>query len=186
MRNPRRPLTALALLASGLLASCGGSESPPPTTAANQVTATSVVRPVSTGPTSLAIYVTQHSGELLIRTPISETSQGPKRYERLLTRLAESTDSPIPRGTTIRSARTRGDVLVIDFSTRFASGYPTGGAAAENLILGAIVFSVTRSYPEIRAVQILVDGAPADVSTQYDLSGPISVDDLPGDLVGEE
>jgi spore germination protein GerM len=96
-------------------------------------------------------------------------------------RLAASSPSTLPSATRVLSALPRGDVLVVDFSGDFVSGYPTGGAAAENLIIASIVYTATGSFPEIRAVQIFVEA-----STQFDLSQPISRQDLPDDLVAEK
>jgi Sporulation and spore germination len=184
MQTLRRSLIAPLLLPAVLLASCGGGESvSTPTVPAGE--ATTATRPVpSVSPQ--AVYVLQAAGsERLIATPVP-TQAGPKRYGALLARVFAHPDSPVPQGTVLRSARTRGDVLVVDVSTAFAAGYPTGGAAADNLVLGAIVFTITRSFPEIRGVQMLVEGQLPDVSSQYDLSAPLTADDLPTGLLAEE
>ena len=73
--------------------------------------------------------------------------------------------------------------MTVDFSRSFKTGYPSGGAAAEDLILGSIVFSVAGSFPEISGVTITIDGVTPDLPTQYDLASPIRRADLPGDLL---
>ena len=183
MQTLRRSLAPL-LVPAVLLASCGGGGSVPASTV-ETVGVTATAPPVTT-PSRQVIYVLQAGGEHLIATPVPGTPRGQARYGALLGHLFSNPESPVPSGTVIRSARTRGDVLVVDVSEAFASGYPAGGAAAENLVLGAIVFTITRSFPEIRGVQIFIEGQPADVSSQYDLSTPLTVDDLPNDLVAEE
>ena len=166
------------LAAAVLFAGCGGSDS----------TTTQVVTGVEAGTNTVpnggaALYLTSPGGELLIRSPVSGAGDGAGRYLRLVRLLAASPGSPLPQGTTVRSAEVDGHVLTVNFSRQFKTGYPSGGAAAENLILGSIVFSVTGSFPEINAIMITVDGVTPDLPTQYDLSSPIRPADLPADLL---
>jgi Sporulation and spore germination len=177
MHTLRRPFAAVMLVAAILFAGCGGSSST--TQVATGVGAGTNTTPQSNG----TLYLTPPGGELLVRSPVAGPGNGPGRYLRLLRLLATSADSPLPHGTTVRSAHADGDVLTVDFSRKFKTGYPSGGAAAENLILGSIVFSVTGSFPEINGVTITIDGVTPDLLTQYDLASPIRPTDLPADLL---
>jgi hypothetical protein len=47
--------------------------------------------------------------------------------------------------------------LYLDFSSEFVAGHP-GGSAAEYFTIAALVRTVSENFPEVRAVQILIEG----------------------------
>ena len=56
------------------------------------------------------------------------------------------------------------------------AGLPVGGSAAEYYSISALVRTLGANFPEVRAVQILVDGQPVDsLAGHFDTSGPLDV-----------
>jgi len=67
--------------------------------------------------------------------------------------------SAIPAGTSLLDVFFDGDtgILYLDFSGELVAGHP-GGAAAEYGTVLAIVKTTSENFPEVRAVQVLVEG----------------------------
>lgn len=102
--------------------------------------------------------------------------------------LAAGTDRPdladaLPAGTLVLGASVQGGTARIDLSAEFASGYPSGGSAAEIAVLAPIVYTATENA-DADAVLVTVEGAVPDVPTQFDLSAPLRRDDFPAGLAG--
>jgi hypothetical protein len=66
----------------------------------------------------------------------------------------------IPEGTAVLDVFYDSDagILFVDFSSEFVAGHP-GGSAAEYHTVSAIMKTVSENFPEIRAVQVLVEGS---------------------------
>lgn len=85
----------------------------------------------------------------------------------------------LPPNTTVVGTNVSGADATINFSREFASGYPSGGAAAEAAVIAPIVFTATE-IPGVQRVRITVDGAtPELVGSQYDWSRPFTRGDFP-------
>jgi len=71
--------------------------------------------------------------------------------------------STIPAGTTLLSVLLddSANTLYLDFSSELVAAHP-GGSAAEYCTIAAIVRTIGENFPEIEAVQILVDGSQVD------------------------
>ncbi len=71
--------------------------------------------------------------------------------------------SAIPDGTTLLSVSFDPDAgtLYLDFSADLVAAHP-GGSAAEYCTVAVIVRTMGENFPEVRAVQILVDGSQVD------------------------
>lgn len=66
-------------------------------------------------------------------------------------------------------------VLYVDFNTALVTQMP-GGSAAEYQLLSALLRTVGANFPEVTAVQILVDGQPVEsLGGHYDTSKPLRV-----------
>jgi len=66
-------------------------------------------------------------------------------------------------------------VLYLDFNTALVTQQP-GGSAAEYYSLSALVRTIGTNFPEVTAVQILVDGQPVDsLAGHFDTSRPLDV-----------
>ncbi|MEQ8835124.1 MAG: GerMN domain-containing protein [Miltoncostaeaceae bacterium] len=84
----------------------------------------------------------------------------------------------LPTGTRILGVEVADEVVRVDLSAEFESGYPPGGAAAEQAVLGPLVRTATAAAG-VPAALITVDGrVPQPVGTQFDLSLPLT----PGDV----
>jgi spore germination protein GerM len=71
--------------------------------------------------------------------------------------------SAIPEGTQLLSLSFDPDAgtLYMDFSAELVAAHP-GGSAAEYCTVAVIVRTIGENFPEVRAVQILVDGSQVD------------------------
>lgn len=89
-----------------------------------------------------------------VRQVIDALIAGPER---------ETGVSAIPPGTQLLSVLLDGDAatLYLDFSSELVAAHP-GGSAAEYCTIAAIVKTVAENFPEIEAVQLLVDGSQVD------------------------
>lgn len=75
----------------------------------------------------------------------------------------ESGVSAIPAGTTLLSVSFDPDAstLYLDFSAELVAAHP-GGSAAEYCTVTVIVRTIGENFPEVRSVQLLVDGSQVD------------------------
>jgi hypothetical protein len=89
-----------------------------------------------------------------VRQVIDALISGPER---------DSGVSAIPPGTQLLSVLLddAAAILYLDFSSELVAAHP-GGSAAEYCTVAAIVKTVAETFPEIAAVQILVDGSQVD------------------------
>ncbi|HEU4929492.1 MAG TPA: GerMN domain-containing protein [Candidatus Krumholzibacteria bacterium] len=71
--------------------------------------------------------------------------------------------SAIPAGTTLLAVAFDPDAatLYLDFSAELVAAHP-GGSAAEYCTVAVIVRTVGENFPEVQAVQLLVDGSQVD------------------------
>jgi spore germination protein GerM len=111
-------------------------------------------------------------------------SVGATSMERVVSEIFErlkSPDSPdlspaIPAGAKLLSVRREGDILVLDVSNEFTLPEFWQGSDVAHLRLQALVHTLT-SLPQIRAVQILVNGQiPEALGGHEELSEPIEPD----------
>jgi spore germination protein GerM len=86
----------------------------------------------------------------------------------------------LPAGTSLRHAYLddRG-LLTLDMSGAFRDGF-RGGAAAEELAVGALVCTLAGDLPEVKRVLIVCEGAPlASLGGHLPLDHPLDVTDWP-------
>jgi spore germination protein GerM len=111
-------------------------------------------------------------------------SVGATSMERVVSEIFErlkSPDSPdlspaVPAGANLLSVRQEGDILVLDVSNEFTQPEFWQGSDVAHLRLQALVHTLT-SLPQIRAVQILVNGQiPEALGGHEELSEPIEPD----------
>jgi spore germination protein GerM len=89
-----------------------------------------------------------------VRQVIESLLEGPKK---------DTGVSAIPDGTRLLSVLVddASSTLYLDFSTELVSAHP-GGSAAEYCTIAAIVKTIAENFPEIEAVQLLIDGSQVD------------------------
>ena len=67
--------------------------------------------------------------------------------------------------------------LYIDFSSELIAGHP-GGSSAEYFTISAIMRTISQNFPEVQAVQILVEGLQVGtIAGHIDAYGPLAVSD---------
>lgn len=170
--HARRPLLLIsALVTVGLLVACGTAADTDPVSTSQ--TQTGEVTTSGSPTTTAIIYFVDDQGLSIVADDIAIATGD--ELPAALTALVES-DPPagalpaVPPGTRLLSAVHESDVATIDLSQEFASGYPTGGAAAEFAAVAPLVFTATR-VDGVSAVRILVDGAePVLSGSQFDWS----------------
>jgi spore germination protein GerM len=85
----------------------------------------------------------------------------------------------LPEGTTVVGTNVQGGEALVNLSSAFVTGYPSGGAAAEFAVLAPLVYTAT-AINGIERVRITVDGqTPAPAGSQFDWSGTLSRADFP-------
>ncbi len=80
-----------------------------------------------------------------------------------------------PEWTSIESVSLEGDLAVIDLGADFVEGL-TSGSSAEMLAVYGIVNTVSANFPEIKRVQIAIEGNRKAHLKHLDLSEPLSPD----------
>ncbi|MEN6565574.1 MAG: GerMN domain-containing protein [Veillonellales bacterium] len=84
-----------------------------------------------------------------------------------------NTVSVVPKGTKVRNLWLQDHIAYVDFNDKIVKNN-TGGSAAEMLLVGAIVNTLTE-FQEVHKVQILVEGKNIDtISGHMDISEPLS------------
>lgn len=181
MRTVGRGSVALAsclaalVLAAGCGSDDGGSAQSPPATATTPATAP---------PATVVVTVWFADQEARLRPERRAVPAGADPLRAAMDALAAGPDDPallaaLPEGTQVLGTAVGGGVATVDLSAEFESGYPPGGAAAETAVIGPIVRTASEASGAPR-VRIRVEGrAPAPPGTQFDLSQPLAVGDLP-------
>jgi hypothetical protein len=113
------------------------------------------------------LYFGDETGERLLKEHrIITSSQTPERKAAAL--LQELLKGPISRGTRTLPPQTResgvafdSGIMSVNFSAELKTKHP-GGSAAEILTVYAIVDTLAANIPEVKKVQLLIDGKPID------------------------
>lgn len=133
---------------------------------------------------SVVLYFADPSAEGLVteRREIPAGAILEERVEATLRALAAGPDQQGALPIQPREARVmqsfydeEDGVLYVDFNTALVTQQP-GGSAAEYYSISALVRTLGANFPEITAVQILVDGQPVDsLAGHFDTSHPLDV-----------
>jgi len=133
---------------------------------------------------SVVLYFADPSAEGLVteRREIPAGAVLEERVEATLRALAAGPDQQgalpiLPReARVVQSFYDEEDgVLYVDFNTALVTQQP-GGSAAEYYSISALVRTLGANFPEVTAVQILVDGQPVDsLAGHFDTSRPLDV-----------
>jgi spore germination protein GerM len=81
--------------------------------------------------------------------------------------------NPIPEGTKLLSLKVADGLATVDFSKEFRDKF-SGGSEAEGMTVDAILRTLGQ-FPEVKQVQLLVEGKPLDTLGHLDLSKPLDV-----------
>ena len=133
---------------------------------------------------SVVLYFAESGAEGLVteRREIPAGAVLEERVEATLRALAAGPDQQGALPILPREARVmqsfydeEDGVLYVDFNTALVTQQP-GGSAAEYYSLSALVRTLGANFPEVAAVQILVDGQPVDsLAGHFDTSRPLDV-----------
>jgi spore germination protein GerM len=87
----------------------------------------------------------------------------------------------VPPGTSLRSAERAGSVALVDLSREFVTGFPGAGSADQIAVLGPLVWTAT-GIQGVSEVLLTAEGAVPEIpGLQFDLSAPLTREDLPAD-----
>lgn len=82
----------------------------------------------------------------------------------------------LPHNARVLGAQLKGDVVQVDFTRELVESLPEG-SSAEMTAVYSVVDTVAANFPQVKAVQFLVDGAPVkELKGHLDLSAPIAPD----------
>jgi len=126
---------------------------------------------------TIKVYFPNDDGTKLIAESKKIKSSGADQYTEIMNALLEGSKDKkvvaiIPAGTKLRSVKVDKGIAYVDFSQEFIKKF-NGGSTGELMLVGSIVDTLTE-YPEIKAVQILVEGKKVEtISGHMDTSEPI-------------
>lgn len=126
---------------------------------------------------SLKVYFSNEDGTKLVPKSNAKTASGEDKYTSVIKALIAGTKesgavSMIPPSTKLRSIKVEKGIVYVDFSKELIKKF-NGGSAGEIMLVGSIVNTLTE-FPEIKAVQILVEGEKVEtISGHMDTSEPL-------------
>lgn len=124
------------------------------------------------------IYLSDEEG-LSLKAARRTIKKGPLETEireAVEAAIADPADSAIPAGTRILSVKIGDRTAVLDFSPEIIKNHP-GGSSGEIQTIYSIVDTVALNFPEVKDVQILVDGKKKKtLKGHIDISLPIGPD----------
>lgn len=90
--------------------------------------------------------------------------------------LIKDTSGTIPEGTRLLSVRVKQDTAYVDFSAEIIKNHP-GGSSGEIQTIYSIVDTITLNFPQVKDVQILVEGkTEKTLAGHIDISFPLGPD----------
>jgi len=102
-----------------------------------------------------------------------------------LNHMAKINDSPLPKGTRAKSVTFGDDGLAtVDFNAALRDNFE-GGDQAEALMWNAIIATVGQ-FPNVKRVQILVDGEKASIGGMQDTTQPMPIPPGVGTQVSQQ
>ncbi len=164
--RPAAPSAALTDDPSADAALGASPDTPPPDEAAQ----------IATESVTLQLFLIDSANRRLVpriqrlEAPLTLAAKAQLAIEQLIA----TPGSPLPRGTEVREVwvSTAG-IAYVDFGANLPISMPKGSLAEIHAVYG-VVGTLTTSFPQIRAVQFLVDGSSVDTLTgHFDLAGPI-------------
>jgi len=155
-------------------------------------TATRAVEPAPKTEPAVAVVVTlffaAQDGEGLVREgreveigEIGETGETVEEkiesvVDELISGPLGSLAPTLPPNARVLGVRLNGEVAQIDFGRELSEGLPSG-SSAEMTAVYSVVDTVAANFPQIKAVQFLIEGAPvAELKGHLDLSQPLAPD----------
>lgn len=125
----------------------------------------------------ISVYYPDVNATGLVAVTKTVKAQEAEKYKAAVEALLAGTDDKnltavFPKKTKLRKVSVSGGVAKVDFDKNLTSGF-VGGSTGEEMLVGSLVNTLTE-FPEIKKVQILVEGKEIDsLSGHLDLSKPV-------------
>lgn len=127
---------------------------------------------------TVKVYYPNDDGSKLVAVSRKVTvTDGSDKYTAAIQSLMQGTKEKgqstiLPRQTKLRSVKLQDGVASVDFSGDFLKHF-VGGSTGEEMLVGSVVNTLTE-FPEVKAVQILIDGHSVEtLAGHMDLTVPI-------------
>jgi germination protein M len=124
---------------------------------------------------SINVYFPNEDGTKLIA--VKKKIETADKYTAAMQALMEGTGdkkevSIIPKDAKLKSVKVKDGIAKVDFSKELVKKF-TGGSTGELMLVGSIVDTLTE-FPEVKAVQILVEGKSVEtIAGHMDTSEPL-------------
>lgn len=125
----------------------------------------------------ISVYYPDVNATGLVAVTKTVKAQEAEKYQAAVEALLAGTDDKkltavFPKKAKLRKVSVSGGVAKVDFDKNLISGF-VGGSTGEEMLVGSLVNTLTE-FPEIKKVQILVEGKEIDsLSGHLDLSRPV-------------
>ena len=128
--------------------------------------------------TDISVYYPDVNATGLVAVTKNVKVKGQDKYKAAVEALLAGTDDKrlttvFPKKTKLLKVAVSGSTARVDFDKNLTAGF-VGGSTGEEMLVGSLVNTLTE-FPEIKKVQILVEGKEIDsLSGHLDLSKPVS------------
>lgn len=173
----------LAVLCMALLAGCdeqskaGGGSSQAVVSGSSSSSAGSSAALQEAAVLDISVYYPDVNATGLVAVTKTVKAQETEKYQAAVEALLAGTDDKrltevFPKKAKLREVSVSGGVAKVDFDKNLTAGF-VGGSTGEEMLVGSLVNTLTE-FPEIKKVQILVEGKAIDsLSGHLDLSRPV-------------
>ena len=173
----------LTVLCVAMLAGCdeqgkaGSGSSQAVTSESSSSSASSGAAGQKAAAMDISVYYPDVNATGLVAVTKTVKAQEAEKYKAAVEALLAGTDDKkltavFPKKAKLRKVSVSGGVAKVDFDKNLISGF-VGGSTGEEMLVGSLVNTLTE-FPEIKKVQILVEGKEIDsLSGHLDLSKPV-------------
>ena len=173
----------LTVLCVAMLAGCdeqgkaGSGSSQAVTSESSSSSAASSAAGQKAATMDISVYYPDVNATGLVAVTKTVKAQEADKYQAAVEALLAGTDDKkltavFPKKAKLRKVSVSGGVAKVDFDKNLISGF-VGGSTGEEMLVGSLVNTLTE-FPEIKKVQILVEGKEIDsLSGHLDLSKPV-------------
>ena len=173
----------LTVLCVAMLAGCdeqgkaGSGSSQAVTSESSSSSASSGAAGQKAATMDISVYYPDVNATGLVAVTKTVKAQEADKYQAAVEALLAGTDDKkltavFPKKAKLRKVSVSGGVVKVDFDKNLISGF-VGGSTGEEMLVGSLVNTLTE-FPEIKKVQILVEGKEIDsLSGHLDLSRPV-------------
>lgn len=135
--------------------------------------------PKPSAPTSrvVELYLSDTEG-LMLKAMEHTIAKGTieKELKEAIGALIGDPSSTIPQGTRLLGVSVKGEVAFVDFSSEIVKNHP-GGSSGETQTIYSIVDTAVLNFPQVKEVQILVEGKTEQtLAGHIDISLPLEAD----------